>query len=124
MEPTFAEIYDDHETTMLQDAYETIKLLELWEWFRGFEPHPNDGFMFSADMNLAMIGNSLQYQGHSGASFGLTMRIIHDIAKHGWERHRELAIATRGRACACRREKGKLIGWCGVAGGGVPACDH
>ena len=27
-------------------------------------------------------------------------------------------------ACFCRREKGFTEGWCGVAGGGVPACDH
>ena len=27
-------------------------------------------------------------------------------------------------ACACRAAKGKKKGWCGVAGGGVPGCDH
>ena len=27
-------------------------------------------------------------------------------------------------ACGCRREKGFTSGWCGVAGFGVPACDH
>eukprot|EP00047_Mylnosiga_fluctuans_P017472 m.61617 g.61617 ORF g.61617 m.61617 type:complete len:135 (+) comp7095_c0_seq1:88-492(+) len=27
-------------------------------------------------------------------------------------------------ACMCRREQGYTEGWCGVAGGGVPACDH
>jgi ADP-ribose pyrophosphatase len=26
--------------------------------------------------------------------------------------------------CWCRRENGFTSGWCGVAGGGVPACDH
>ena len=25
--------------------------------------------------------------------------------------------------CSCHEQKG-LPGWCGVAGGGVPACDH
>lgn len=28
-----------------------------------------------------------------------------------------------GNQCPCHREK-NLPGWCGVAGGGVPACDH
>ena len=27
-------------------------------------------------------------------------------------------------ACPCRKKKGYRYGWCGVAGGGVPACDH
>ena len=27
-------------------------------------------------------------------------------------------------ACLCRQQKGFTSGWCGVAGGGVPACDH
>ena len=124
MEPNFAEVYDTYEATMIQDAYETITLLELWNWFRDFEPHPNDGFMFTADMNIAMIGSSLKYQGHSGASFAITMRTVHDIAKNGWENHKNAVIQKRGPACSCRREQGKLVGWCGVAGGGVPACDH
>lgn len=124
MEPTFAELYETYELEMIQDAYDTIKRLGLWEWFKEFEPHPNEGFMFSADINLAMIGNEMVYQGHSGASFGITMRIVHDIARHGWETHKNGVIKKRGAACSCRREKGKLTGWCGVAGGGVPACDH
>jgi hypothetical protein len=27
-------------------------------------------------------------------------------------------------ACGCRQKQGFTSGWCGVAGGGVPACDH
>jgi len=27
-------------------------------------------------------------------------------------------------ACECRKANGFAFGWCGVAGGGVPACDH
>ena len=27
-------------------------------------------------------------------------------------------------ACPCRKANGFNFGWCGVAGGGVPACDH
>jgi hypothetical protein len=26
--------------------------------------------------------------------------------------------------CSCRKKAGFTSGWCGVAGGGVPACDH
>jgi hypothetical protein len=68
------------------------------------------------------------------------MRQMEAIAKGGWEpyanrirlvkstqqlRHEEeLAKIRAGRACECRAAKGLSSGWCGVAGGGVPACDH
>ena len=116
-------IYEVHEVEMIQDAYDTVKRLGLWDWFGQFEPHPNEGFMFTADINIAMIGNALTYV-HSGASFGWTMRIVHDIARRGWEEHRIAVIDKRGQSCPCRRATGKLTGWCGNAGGGVPACDH
>lgn len=124
MDPKFTELYDRNELIMVEDAYRTIKSLNLWDWFVSFEPHPNEGFMFTADINLATIGTSLKYTKHSGASFGWTMRIVHDIAKHGWEKHREAVIAKRGPPCPCRQRRGILAGWCGVAGGGVPACEH
>lgn len=124
MEPNFAEVYESYEVQMIQDAYDTIKRLNLWDWFREFEPHPNEGFMFTSEMNIAMIGNEMNYTGHSGASFGLTMRVVHDIARRGWEDHKKRVIEKRGAPCPCRREKGKPTGWCGNAGGGVPACQH
>lgn len=31
---------------------------------------------------------------------------------------------TATTACPCRKANGFAFGWCGVAGGGVPACDH
>lgn len=126
MEPNFAEIYSSFETEMVQDAYDTIKRLDLWEWFGTFEPHPNEGFMFTTDMNIATIGNELKYTGHSGSSFGWTMRVVHDIAKNGWESHKNRVLDKRNppNSCPCRRAKGERHGWCGVAGAGVPACDH
>lgn len=124
MEPKFSELYDEHDAEMLQDAYDTIKRLGLWEWFGKFEPHANEGFMFTSDINVAMIGKELKYQDHSGASFGITMRLVHHIAQNGWENHKNEAIKRHGAACPCRRARGKATRWCGVAGGGVPACEH
>jgi hypothetical protein len=34
------------------------------------------------------------------------------------------ALPIKNTACPCRKAKGLTHGWCGVAGGGVPACDH
>ena len=119
-----SKIYSTHEVAMVQDAYDAVLHADLLNWFKAFEPHPNEGFMFSSDVNLAVIGTHMKYQGHSGSSYGWTMRVVHDIVKNGWDAHKANAIATRGPACMCRRERGMLTGWCGSAGGGVPACDH
>ena len=125
MEPNFAEIYDKHDAEMIQDAYDTIHRLGMWEWFGKFKPHPNEGFMFTSDINIAMIGKELKfYDSHSGASFGCTMSLVHHIAQHGWENHKNEAIKRHGAACPCRRAQGKVTRWCGNAGGGVPACEH
>ena len=124
MEPVFGQIYSNFEVDMLQDGYDTIQRLGLWEWLATFEPHPNEGFMFTNDTNVEMIGNAMKYREHSGTSFGWTMRVLRDIARQGWQSHQAAAVEKRGKPCPCRREKGILTGWCGRAGGGVPACDH
>lgn len=125
MEPNFTELYEKNDVEMIQDAYDTIHRLGLWDWFGEFHPHPNEGFMFTSDINIAIIGNEMKLKdSHSGASFGFTMTLVHDIAKNGWENHKNAAIQRHGAACPCRRAKGKAIRWCGVAGGGVPACEH
>jgi hypothetical protein len=128
MEPNFADIYKPYEVEMIQDAYDTIERLGLWEWFGEFEPHPNEGFMFTTDIKIAMIGTSMKFDGHSGSTFGWTMRVVHDIAKQGWENHKNMVLSRRPppktTSCPCRLERGEVTGWCGVAGGGVPACEH
>jgi len=123
MEFKFAEIYEPYEVEMLQDAYAAVQACDAWGWLMLFQPHPNEGFMFSADPMLTQISLAMKH-GHSGASFALTMRILHDIARQGWESHTKSVIRRKGPACPCRGANGYLAGWCGVAGGGVPACDH
>jgi hypothetical protein len=119
----FNKLYEPYEVEMLQDAYDTITRLDLWDWLRDFNPHPNEGFMFSTSIELATIRTSLRI-GHSGTSFAWTMHTMRHIAKYGWEEHTKTMIEKRKECCPCRRAKGKLVGWCGVAGGGVPGCEH
>ena len=38
--------------------------------------------------------------------------------------HKAKTATTATTACPCRKANGFAVGWCGVAGGGVPACDH
>lgn len=69
---------------MLEDGYKTITDLDLWGWLATHTPDKETGFMFSDHENVSKISNSMKV-GHSGASFGLTMRHMEVIAKGGWE---------------------------------------
>ena len=138
--PDFETIYDAHESLMLTDAHQAITTCNLWDWMREFRPKSGEGFMFSNHPNLDRINEEMKYQGHSGASYGWTMRQMESIAKIGWEEHKNLVRRKRaeedltrwaakqhppkGNPCPCRAAKGYTQGWCGVAGGGVPGCDH
>jgi hypothetical protein len=138
--PDFETIYSAHECTMLKDAYNAITVCELWDWLRTFHPKSGEGFMFSNHPNLDRINAATKYEGHSGSSYGWTMRVMEDIAKRGWDGHKNLVRESKakrqleewaatqrkpiGNPCPCRYAQGYTDGWCGVAGGGVPGCDH
>jgi len=72
---------------MVKNGYAAVSQTELWDWLKKFRPNHNEGFMFSNHENITRIGDAMESQpnppGHSGASFGLTMRHLHYIAKHG-----------------------------------------
>jgi hypothetical protein len=132
--------FDAHETKMLADAYQAVTKADMWEYLKLSSTPGKDGFMFSKDIELALITAEMQYGGHSGASFAWVMRQMEAIAKGSWQewanrvryvqstkqlRHEEELCKIRAqRACPCRAEQGFTSGWCGVAGGGVPGCDH
>ena len=132
--------YTEHEATMLADAFEAVTKADMWEYLRLPSTPGKDGFMFNPAIELAAINSEMTYTGHSGGSYAWTLRQMEAIAKGGWEayanrirmvkateqlRHEEEMTRIRAqRACPCRAQKGHTSGWCGVAGGGVPACDH
>jgi hypothetical protein len=53
--------------------------IDIWDYLKAYTPEADKGFMFSND---ATIGRILQYMevGHSGTSYGWTMRQLHRIA--------------------------------------------
>lgn len=125
--PDFDSLYSKHDCDMLQDAYDAISKCELWDWMRDFTPG-NEGFMLTQHPNLSMISENMKYAGHSGTSYAWTMRTMQGIAKAGgWDAYRAIAVSRWPKdypVCRCRKARGMTIGWCGVAGGGVPGCDH
>jgi len=132
--------FDTHEARMLQDAYDAVTKADMWEYLKLPSTPGKEGFMFNTDIELATINLEMTYTGHSGASHAWVMRQMEAIAKKGWEtyangvreqramkqlRSEETAARERSNtACPCRRAQGYTSGWCGVAGGGVPGCDH
>ena len=118
------------ERAMLQDAYDGISRVENgWSYLsRPDVPSKDTGFMFSRDAIVNRISEEIDKDGkigHSGASYGWVMRQMECIAKQGWDAYVKAIIQPRTEPlpCPCRLARG-LTGWCGVAGGGVPACDH
>lgn len=106
---------------MLDDMYKTVTRLELWDWLKRRDIPGDGGFMFSSHPEVKRISDATEYDGHSGSSFAWTLRVIESIAKHGWDSYVSKLLSTP--TCECYKAQG-LVGWCGVAGGGVPACVH
>jgi hypothetical protein len=74
---------------MLTTAYQAINLLELWDMIK--EDPGESGFAFSSDKRISKIYNKIEelgYGGHSGISFGFTLRTMQLIAKEGEEKYR------------------------------------
>jgi hypothetical protein len=70
---------------MYHTAFDAITQLELWQYMANFH---GESFMFSRAPEITRISQricALGYTGHSGASFGCTMRAMEYIAKNGFD---------------------------------------
>jgi hypothetical protein len=88
----FDYIKDDWTRDMLINAWQAINITETWN----FVKQPIDSFMFSNDPRVNIIYNKIEelgYTGHSGASFGFTMRTMQYIANYGERKFREEQLA-------------------------------
>ena len=77
--------YSGFESIMLADAHAAITKAGLWEYFALPSTPGKDGFMRSTDKELVELDKFLRYNGHSGASYGWTMRQMEALAKDGVE---------------------------------------
>jgi hypothetical protein len=84
----FIFIADPHIRNMVSNGYTAVTQLGLWDWLRTSN---TDTFMFFSHPNVIKIGNKMESlpdsPGHSGNSFGFTMRNLEYIAKHGLEEY-------------------------------------
>ena len=71
---------DANNRIMVQDAYETTVKLELLDEIKNL--NPQNGFMFTKSPVIDKISANLKYSGHSGGSFGWTMREVEYLAKN------------------------------------------
>lgn len=79
----FNTISDEHSRLMLKNAHQAITLTEYWSFMRTFS---GESFMFSDNPAVSDIykkTEELGYKGHSGFSFGWTMRHMEFLAKNG-----------------------------------------
>ena len=77
--------YSPSDSIMLADAHQAITKAGLWDYFALPNTPGKDGFMFSTDKELVHLNKFLKYDGHSGSSYGWTMRQMEALAKHGLE---------------------------------------
>jgi hypothetical protein len=81
----FASIgYNERDSAMFNNMARAITAAEAWDWIRNFS---GESFMFSGDPMIQRITEKMGdgANQHSGASFGLCMRTMEYIAKHGWD---------------------------------------
>jgi hypothetical protein len=75
------EMYRD----MFSDMYRAVTVTKNWNNLKRYVPK-DGGFTYGDRPDwLEQINSAMQYDGHSGSSYGATMRHIDYIAKHGWE---------------------------------------
>lgn len=86
--PPFHTVYSTFEVPLLEDAYLAVNAAGMMDWIASYTPEEGRGFMLGSHPNQHLINAHLKFAGHSGASYGWTMRVIQDIARRGWEEHR------------------------------------
>ena len=85
------EVYGKDFTGCLNNMFQFIIKNNLQKWFSKFEPDSDKGFMFSSDTVIDQISQGVEKDGHSGATFCYSLRIMQDIFKNNnfskWIKH-------------------------------------
>ena len=87
------EFIDSNSRIMYTTAHFAISQLELWEYMK----KDMESYAFSSYPEVYRIYTKIEqlgYNGHSGASFGCTMRAMQFIAQNGYDKFREDYMAS------------------------------
>ena len=87
----FEYIKDSWQREMLVNAWQAITITENWD----FVKQDIDSFMWSNDPRINIISKKMEelgYNGHSGASYGFTMRTMQYIAQNGEKKYKEQVL--------------------------------
>jgi len=82
------EYMNENERVMFVNAWQAITLTDNWDFIK----EDTKSFMFSDDPQIDIISKKmveLGYDGHSGSSFAITMRVMQYIAKYGEQKFKE-----------------------------------
>jgi hypothetical protein len=93
-EQTIFYYVDDNSRIIFENAYQAISLTEMWDYMK----KDRESFMFSSDKEIEIISKKmtdLGYDGHSGSSFGITMRNMQFIALNGLEEHKKIWLNNK-----------------------------
>lgn len=98
--PSFEFIQSESYKKMVSSAYKVISNLEKWKFLKEFYPK-DTGFMFCNNDTVIDIMNNIDqdYQGHSGGSIALTMRVIQYIAKNGYNEYKKKYLNENDTNC-------------------------
>lgn len=97
---SFQFVKSQSERKMLEDAFQAMERVQgSWEYLaRPDVPSKDTGFMFSKDSTITLISNEVDKNGeigHSGSSYGWTMRQMEFIAKNGWDAYVSLSLEAQ-----------------------------
>ena len=83
---------DSFSRDMIIDGYKAVDSVEGgWDFLKTFVPEEGKGFMFTEHEMITKITNKMEI-GHSGSSFGWTMRQLEFIAKKGMDAYKLIWI--------------------------------
>lgn len=90
---TFEYVSNKWDREMLVNAWQAITQTNTWD----FVKQDIDSFMFSRDPRIDIISEKMEelgYSGHSGCSFGCTMRNMQYLAKNGENKFKKMFDGT------------------------------
>jgi len=85
----FNHIEDKVTRDTLSLTYQAVTNTNSWDFLKSFTPSSGCGFIFSSHPQLDKISYECERLGcgHSGSSWGISMRHMEAIAKKGWDNY-------------------------------------